>query len=147
MRFNSILVVGCGNMTGAMLEGWLAGGVPRDNFTVVTPSRESVPGGVELLREVPDGRRFDAVLAASDVLALTAIDVLRGRGLRVPGDVAVIGYDDIERAALSRPALTTIRQDIRAGGRVMVDLLLRKIGGERASSQLTATTLVLRESA
>ncbi|WAT19036.1 pyrroline-5-carboxylate reductase [Aurantiacibacter sp. MUD11] len=62
MTFAKILIVGCGNMTGAMLEGWLAAGTPREAFTVVTPSRESVPGDVELLREVPEGRQFDAVL-------------------------------------------------------------------------------------
>ncbi|KLE33717.1 pyrroline-5-carboxylate reductase [Aurantiacibacter gangjinensis] len=57
-----MLIVGCGNMTGAMLEGWLAAGLPRDKFTVVTPSRASVPGDVELLRDVPEGRHFDGVL-------------------------------------------------------------------------------------
>ncbi|RJY08993.1 pyrroline-5-carboxylate reductase family protein [Aurantiacibacter aquimixticola] len=62
MTFEKILIVGCGNMAGAMLEGWLAAGLPRENFTVVTPTRTSVPGDVELLREVPDGRVFDAVL-------------------------------------------------------------------------------------
>lgn len=58
----NILLIGCGNMTGAMLEGWLAAGLPHESFTVVTPTRESVPGDVELLREVPEGRQFDAVL-------------------------------------------------------------------------------------
>lgn len=62
MSFEKLLIVGCGNMTGAMLEGWLAAGLPRKCFTVVTPSRESVPGDVELLREVPARRHFDAVL-------------------------------------------------------------------------------------
>lgn len=62
MTIEKLLIVGCGNMTGAMLEGWLAAGLPRECFTVVTPSRESVPGNVELLREVPEGRHFDAVL-------------------------------------------------------------------------------------
>lgn len=58
----NILFIGCGNMTGAMLEGWLAAGVPRESFTVVTPTRESVPGDVELLRTLPEGRHFDYVL-------------------------------------------------------------------------------------
>lgn len=62
MTYESMLIVGCGNMTGAMLEGWLAAGLPRERFTVVTPTRESVPGDVELLREVPQDRHFDAVL-------------------------------------------------------------------------------------
>lgn len=59
--FNRILVVGCGNMGGAMLAGWLAGGITPERFTVVDPVLAEAPDGVELLRELPD-RSFDAVL-------------------------------------------------------------------------------------
>ncbi len=61
MNFNSILFVGCGNMGGAMLDGWLAGGIASSRFTIVDPYLERAPDGVELLRELPD-RQFDAVL-------------------------------------------------------------------------------------
>ncbi|HUD27432.1 MAG TPA: pyrroline-5-carboxylate reductase [Novosphingobium sp.] len=61
-RFQSILLVGCGNMAGAMLAGWLAGGIAPARFTVVDPHRETAPGGVTLLRELPAEGRFDAVL-------------------------------------------------------------------------------------
>jgi pyrroline-5-carboxylate reductase len=60
-RFENILLVGCGNMAGAMLEGWLAGGVPASRFTVVDPYRAEVPEGVTLLRELPQ-IRFDAIM-------------------------------------------------------------------------------------
>jgi pyrroline-5-carboxylate reductase len=60
-RFQKILLVGCGNMAGAMLQGWLAGGIPASRFTVVDPWRSDVPEGVTLLRDLPDGR-FDAVM-------------------------------------------------------------------------------------
>ncbi|MGB3167713.1 MAG: pyrroline-5-carboxylate reductase [Alteraurantiacibacter sp.] len=73
MKIPNMLIIGCGNMAGAMLEGWLAAGLPRENFTVVTPTRESVPGDVELLREVPEGRRFDAVLLGFKPHMLTDI--------------------------------------------------------------------------
>lgn len=59
----SMLLVGCGNMGGAMLAGWLASGLPADRFTVVDPMLENAPPGVKLLREFPEGR-FDAVLLA-----------------------------------------------------------------------------------
>ena len=59
--FNSILIVGCGNMGGAMLAGWLAGGVPAQRFTVVDPVLETVPAGVTLLRELPDAA-FDVIV-------------------------------------------------------------------------------------
>lgn len=60
-RFQNILLVGCGNMAGAMLQGWLAGGIPASRFTVVDPYRSEVPQGVTLLRNLPEGH-FDAVL-------------------------------------------------------------------------------------
>ncbi|WP_395394013.1 pyrroline-5-carboxylate reductase [Novosphingobium sp. BL-8A] len=61
-RFQNILLVGCGNMAGSMLEGWLKGGIPASRFTVVDPKRESVPEGVTLLQDLPAEGRFDAVM-------------------------------------------------------------------------------------
>ncbi|MGF7155748.1 pyrroline-5-carboxylate reductase family protein [Novosphingobium gossypii] len=61
-RFQNILLVGCGNMAGAMLTGWLAGGIPASRFTVVDPHRETVPEGVTLHRTLPADGRFDAIL-------------------------------------------------------------------------------------
>ncbi|MCB2066181.1 MAG: pyrroline-5-carboxylate reductase [Erythrobacter sp.] len=62
MTFAKILLVGCGNMAGAMLDGWLAAGLPPAAFTVVDPARQSVPKGVKLLAELPARGKFDAVL-------------------------------------------------------------------------------------
>lgn len=59
----SMLLIGCGNMGGAMLAGWLRGGIAPGTFTVVDPYVDSVPDGVRLLRELPD-EAFDAVLLA-----------------------------------------------------------------------------------
>ncbi|MCJ2183921.1 NAD(P)-binding domain-containing protein [Novosphingobium sp. 1949] len=61
-RFSSILIFGCGNMAGAMLEGWLAGGVPASTFTVYNRTPKPVPEGVEQVNAVPQGRVFDAVM-------------------------------------------------------------------------------------
>lgn len=60
-KLDSILIVGCGNMGGAMLRGWLAAGADPARFTVVDPLLQSAPDGVTLLRELPE-RAFDAVL-------------------------------------------------------------------------------------
>jgi len=60
-QFSSILIIGCGNMGGAMLAGWLAGGISPTTFTVVDPALARVPAGVTLLRELPAGT-FDAIL-------------------------------------------------------------------------------------
>jgi pyrroline-5-carboxylate reductase len=62
MELRSILLVGCGNMAGAMLEGWLAGGLEPARFTVVEPSDKASPVGVARHHELPDAGEFDAIL-------------------------------------------------------------------------------------
>jgi len=74
-----------------------------------------------LLRRVPD---LDAVVAANDRMALGALHVIRGRGLSIPGDVAVTGFDDIEDAAWFAPPLTSVRQPLMEMGRQAVRTLL-----------------------
>ncbi|THA40157.1 LacI family transcriptional regulator [Streptomyces sp. A1547] len=103
-----------------------------------------------LLERCPD---LDAVFAANDLMATGALQVLRERGLTVPGDVALVGFDDAELVAESAdPPLTTVRQDIEGMGCLMARLLLRtlnKIQGERSvpASVVTPTALVRRASA
>jgi len=60
--FESILIVGCGNMAGAMLEGWLAHGVSPSVFTIVDPLRQDAPGGIPVSRDLPASGHFDAIL-------------------------------------------------------------------------------------
>jgi DNA-binding LacI/PurR family transcriptional regulator len=101
----------------------------------------------EAIREhIRSGPPFDAVVGASDVIAISAIRALAASGRRVPDDVAVVGYDDIALAAHANPPLTTVRQDLARGARLMVDLLFRRIGGEDAPSVTMPVELVVRES-
>ena len=103
--------------------------------------------GFQELGEMLDGGVvFDSIFAASDVLAMTAVMALQARGLQVPADVAVMGYDNIGQSRLCSPALTTIDQNIPAGGELLVDLLLRQLNGEDVKSQLTPTQLIVRAS-
>jgi pyrroline-5-carboxylate reductase len=60
--FDRILIVGCGNMAGAMLEGWLAAGFRPGRFTVVDPAARELPAGVRRLVELPEGEAFGAIL-------------------------------------------------------------------------------------
>ena len=68
------------------------------------------------------------------------------QGLQVPQDISIVGFDDIPLARLTRPALSTIRQDIEMGAHHLVDLLVRRIGGEDAGSVQIAPELLVRES-
>lgn len=89
---------------------------------------------------------FDAIFAGSDLLAMTAINTMREHGLFVPGQVAVVGYDDIELSSYFHPPLSTVRQPIREAGRALVAALLELIEGREVVSQQLPTTLVVRGS-
>ena len=97
-----------------------------------------------LLDEHPD---LDAVFVASDSMAAGALRVLRERGRDVPGDIAVVGFNDIVTAQHTQPALTTVRQPIEALGREMTRMLVRLINGEQPTSLILPTELVIRDSA
>ncbi|MET8461926.1 LacI family DNA-binding transcriptional regulator [Micromonospora zamorensis] len=98
-----------------------------------------------LLTEHPD---LDGVFAASDLMAHAALRTLREAGRRVPDDVAVVGFDDIETAAYTEPPLTTVRQPIVELGRRMTRQLLRLAAGEEIEQAvMLPTELVVRESA
>ncbi len=88
----------------------------------------------------------DAIFAASDVVAMSALRALSEKGLRVPEDVAVVGYDDITLAAHTSPSLTTIRQDTALGARLLIDTLFRRIAGEAAESRILQPELIIRRS-
>jgi DNA-binding LacI/PurR family transcriptional regulator len=88
---------------------------------------------------VPDG-----IIAASDVIALSTLRALAEHGRSVPGDVRVIGYDDLPLANQTSPPLTTIRQDLVAGAAHLVDLLFRRIGGEKTASVVLEPQLIVR---
>ena len=105
--------------------------------------------GVDAVRILLDERgvTFDAIVAASDQMALGAIDALRVRNIRVPRDVAIIGFDDISEARYCAPPLTTIRQPLRQLGRLAIEVLLRRIRGERVDDVLVLPAeLVVRRS-
>jgi DNA-binding LacI/PurR family transcriptional regulator len=92
------------------------------------------------------GQRLDAIVTASDLIAIGAMRALQERGIVVPRDVAVVGFDDIPAASLASPALTTVMQDTRAAGEVLVDTLLRSIRGETIETRVLPTRLVIRRS-
>jgi DNA-binding LacI/PurR family transcriptional regulator len=92
------------------------------------------------------GTPFDGIIAASDVIAMAAMQVLGKRGMAIPRQAAVVGFDDVGLAAHTQPALTTVRQEIRAGAQLLTKALLAKIAGGEARSSQIPPTLVIRES-
>lgn len=97
------------------------------------------------LLDLPD--RPDAVFSGNDTLALGVLRAIRERGLRVPEDVAVIGFDNISVAEYV--GLTTIDQQLKKSGRLAVELLLKQMKGEHATAETTELQfkLIQRETA
>ncbi|MEV4618246.1 LacI family DNA-binding transcriptional regulator [Asanoa sp. NPDC049573] len=109
-------------------------------------TRES--GTVAMRQLLDDDPKLDAVFAASDLMAHGALKALQEAGRRVPDDVAVIGFDDIEMARYTEPPLTTVRQPIQQIGREMARLLMRLVAGEDIEPvTMLPTELIIRESA
>ena len=99
-----------------------------------------------MCRVLASGDTFDAVFAASDLIAIGALRALAEKGLRVPEDVAVVGFDNIPASAHTNPPLTTIMQDLHGAGEALLDTLVRQIGGEDAPSTALPGKLVRRAS-
>jgi DNA-binding LacI/PurR family transcriptional regulator len=91
-------------------------------------------------------KRPDAVFAYNDTAAMAFISAFRDAGIDVPGDVSVVGYNDIPSAQYFSPPITTIRQDTHQAGRVLAAKLMRIIDGETPRSAHIRTELVERES-
>lgn len=147
------IITGPLTMHGAIdrIEGWRdaleaaglePGPVADGDFTVV--------GGVRAMREILDGRvKVDGLFVSSDLMASGAIPVLLERGLRIPDDVAVVGFDDSTAAINGAVRLTTVRQPSREMGRAMAQLLIDVLDGRTGGSTelIMPTELVVRDSA
>jgi DNA-binding LacI/PurR family transcriptional regulator len=92
------------------------------------------------------GVSFDAIVGASDLIALGAMNALQECRVAVPADVAVVGFDDIPAAGLANPPLTTIAQNTRLAGEVLVETLLCRIRDEPIEARMLPTRLVVRRS-
>lgn len=98
-------------------------------------------------RQLRPGVDFEAVVSVNDSMAMGALDVLRARGIQVPYQVAIIGFDDMEEARVSTPPLTTVRQPMREQAKQAVDMLLAKLAGEDVPEQIVLPAeLVVRQS-
>ncbi|HET9954457.1 MAG TPA: substrate-binding domain-containing protein, partial [Polyangiaceae bacterium] len=123
--------------------------LPCDPSLVVRGDYEARSGreAVRALRQM-SSKSFDAIVAANDLMAIGAMEGLQAAGIRVPGKVSVIGFDDMEEAAFTVPSLTTVRQPVYEQGISAAHLVLRLLKGGTIEDQVTIipTPLVLRHS-
>lgn len=124
-----------------------AGGVALDQRLMRYGDYDEGTGTKAAESLLDSAQSFDSIFAGSDMMAIGAMRVLRARGLRIPQDVAVIGYDNLNLASYVSPALTTINQNVSKAGK----LLARDLVTYLESGVVTATTvpieLIVRESA
>jgi DNA-binding LacI/PurR family transcriptional regulator len=113
--------------------------VEHGDFTEVSGAAATT----RLLAAHPD---LDAIFAASDSMAVGALRALKTAGRSVPGDVAVVGFDDYPIARYTNPPLTTVAQPIKQLGWEMARMLVSLIGGEQPGPLILPTQLVVRES-
>jgi len=129
----------------AIVEAGL--GVPSADLTADADFTQD--GGAAAMRRLLAARPdIDGVFAASDLMAAGAMSVLDAAGRTVPGDVAIVGYDDSPVASTARPPLTSVRQPIEEMGQEAVRLLLELVEGpDRAARRvILATDLIRRAS-
>jgi DNA-binding LacI/PurR family transcriptional regulator len=123
-----------------------AAGLPIDlglQADAITTEEAGHEAALRLIgRDIP----FDAIFAASDLIAIGAMRAMEDKGLRVPEDVSIVGFDDIPAAALSHPPLTTIAQDYARAGELLVDALIGQIDGATSQHAMLMPRLVVRRS-
>lgn len=128
------------------INAHLARGLPVDE-DLIEEGEFSETGGYLATRRLVD-KGVDAIFAASDMMAFGVLRRLREMDCRVPDDVAVVGFDDLEAAALTQPPLTTVRQPIRRAGITAVETLLDILenGADPVQRVVMPTQLIIRES-
>ena len=131
-------------------EGYLQAhekmGVPVDPRLYIKSPFTAEEAQAVLLKFLEGGIAFDAIFAASDLIAINAMGVLKGQGVSIPEQVSVVGYDDIDMASHSFPPLTTVRQPIDVAGGMLMDSLQEVLDGHIADSKHLPTSLVVRGS-
>lgn len=98
---------------------------------------------LQLLKQHP---HIDAIVCASDLIAIGVLRALRDSNIPIPQQIAVVGFDNVPVAGFATPALTTVKQDTILAGEILVDSLLKLIEGEKVEHYLMPVDLVIRQS-
>ena len=110
-------------------------------------TRHAEEGRIAAQGLVRRGRPFTALVAFNDISALGAMTALREAGYKVPEDISVMGFDDIEFASIAYPPLTTIRQPLQEMGATAAELLIRKLANDESVKNIRVRPeLIVRSS-
>jgi DNA-binding LacI/PurR family transcriptional regulator len=124
--------------------------VVRPELTVDLKLKVSTPelGYGPACELLPRKADFTAIVCYDDIAAIGAIRAFRDHGLRVPEDISVVGFDDIQSAAFHNPSLTTIRQPLHKMGTIAARVLLQRVRGQNSVPHMLSVLpeLVIRES-
>jgi DNA-binding LacI/PurR family transcriptional regulator len=127
-------------------EALRSAGIEPDERLRVTAEPNEEAGRSAVTELVERGTPFDALFAASDLAAIGAMHALQSRGVRVPEQVAIVGFDDIPAASLSSPPLTTVAQEPRQAAEALIDALVDAVEERKAANRLLPVRLKVRES-
>jgi LacI family transcriptional regulator len=126
-----------------------AAGIMPDPQLEIDAESFEIPGGIKAAEKLFDlADPPTAIFAFNDNLAIGAIQAARARGITVPDDLSIVGFDDLEEAEIVTPALTTVRQPLAEMGRIAVSLLMRLLDNQRLEALHVelGTRLVVRDS-
>jgi LacI family transcriptional regulator len=133
---------------GGFVDAYAAAGIEIDPRCIVWGDFQFESSRLSVEQALTDGVEFDSVFAHNDPSAAGVLAALHAAGREIPRDVAVVGFDDVELASYTYPALTTIRQPMREMGEAAALLLLEHIrkSPDAAASRIIPTSLVVRGS-
>ena len=130
------------------MDALAAAGLPVDNTLIVKGDFRYSTGATGASQLLDLTEPPTAIFACNDAMAIACMAVVRERGLAIPDDISIIGFDDVPQAAFTSPPLTTVAQPIEEIGKVATDLLIERMSGSTRPNQrvILDVSLVIRGS-
>lgn len=123
-----------------------AAGIAPDPALIRNAISHEDMGHAAMQALLAQGTPFDAVFAGSDLIAIGAMRALAAAGFSIPGDVAIMGFDDLPAASMTNPPLTTLMQDLKGAGELLVETLAAQIEDRPLPPRTLSARLVVRAS-